>query len=156
RIYYRLSTDGGVTWSAQEQISNVTSFEPAVRLDDTGQPHVVFSHQAGSALDMAYITKVNGSWAAPVLLNTSRKAFNRDTSIGYTRANGTLTLHVVFMGGKNGDQANKRIYSVRKVGGGAWEAPRLRQSNSGGGFPKLVTDFQSKVYGDWQVDSSAY
>ena len=26
RIYYRLSTDGGVSWGAQEQISNVTSF----------------------------------------------------------------------------------------------------------------------------------
>ena len=26
RIYYRLSTDGGVTWGAQEQISNVASY----------------------------------------------------------------------------------------------------------------------------------
>ena len=53
-------------------------------------------------------------------------------------------------------QAISRSYSARKVGGGAWEAPQLRQSNSGGGFPELVTDFQSKVYGDWQVDSSSY
>jgi hypothetical protein len=156
RIYYRLSSDGGATWSAQEQISNVTSYEPAVLLDDTGQPHVVFTHNPGTALDMAYITKVNGAWTGPVLLNTSATAFNRDTSIGYTRANGTLTLHVLFMGGKTGSETDKHIFSVRKVGAGAWEAPRQRQSNAGGGFPKLVTDFQSKVYGVWQVDSSAY
>ena len=30
RIYYRLSSDGGVSWGPQEQISNVTSFEPTV------------------------------------------------------------------------------------------------------------------------------
>ena len=61
-----------------------------------------------------------------------------------------------FMGGKSGIESNKHIYYVRKVGGGGWEAPRQRQSNSGGGFPELVTDFQSKVYGVWQVNSSSY
>ena len=156
RIYYRLSTDGGVSWGAQEQISNVASYEPAVLLDDTGQPHVAFTHNPSSALDMAYITKVNGAWTSPVLLNTGATAFNRDTSIGYTRANGTLTLHIVFMGGKSGSENDKHIFSVRKVGGAGWEAPQQRQSNSGAGYPKLVTDFQSKVYGDWQVNSSAY
>jgi hypothetical protein len=156
RIYYRLSTDGGVSWGAQEQISNVASYEPAVLLDDTGQPHVVFTHNPGSALDMAYITKVNGAWTGPVLLNTGATEFNRDASIGYTRAGGTLTLHVVFMGGKTGSEDDKHVFSVRKVGAGGWEAPRQRQSNSGGGFPDLVTDRQSKVYGTWQVDSSAY
>jgi hypothetical protein len=156
RIYYRLSSDGGATWGPQERITNAASYEPAIRLDDTGQPHVLFTYQPGSSLDMAYSTRVNGAWTAPVSLNTGATAFNRDASIGYTRANGTLTLHAVFMGGKNGDQANKRIYSTRKVGAGGWEAPRVRQSNSGGGFPELVTDFQSKVYGVWQVDSSTY
>ncbi len=105
---------------------------------------------------MAYITKVNGAWTSPVLLNTGATAFNRDASIGYTRANGTLTLHVVFMGGKSGSENDKHIFSVRKVGGAGWEPPRLRQSNSGGGFPKLVTDLRSKVYGVWQVNSSSY
>ena len=156
RIYYRLSTDGGVSWGAQEQISNVASYEPAVLLDDTGQPHVAFTHNPSSALNMAYITKVNGAWTSPVLLNTGATAFNRDASIGYTRANGTLTLHVVFMGGKPGSENDKHIFSVRKVGGAGWEPPRLRQSNSGGGFPKLVTDLRSKVYGVWQVNSSSY
>ncbi len=156
RIYYRLSTDGGVTWGAQEQISNVASYEPAVLLDDTGQPHVLFTHNPGTALDMAYITKVNGTWTSPVLLNTGATAFNRDASIGYTRANGTLTLHAVFMGGKTGSEDDKHIFSVRKVGAGAWEAPRQRQSNAGAGFPKIVTDHQSNIYGVWQVNSAAY
>jgi hypothetical protein len=156
RIYYRLSSDGGATWGPQERITNAASYEPAIRLDDTGQPHVLFTYQPGSALDMAYSTRVNGAWTAPQVLNTGATAFNRDPSISYTRANGTLTLHAVFMGGKNGDESNKRIYSVRKVGAGPWEAPRQRQSNSGGGFPELVTDFQSKVYGVWQVNSSSY
>jgi len=156
RIYYRLSSDGGATWGPQERITNAASYEPNIRLDDTGQPHVMFTYQPGSALDMAYSTRVNGAWTAPQLLNSGATAFNRDASIGYTRANGTLTLHAVFMGGKNGDEGNKRIYSVRKVGAGPWEAPRQRQSNSGGGFPEIVTDFQSKVYGVWQVNSSTY
>jgi hypothetical protein len=158
RIYYRLSTNGGATWGAQEQISNVASYEPAVLLDDTGQPHVVFTHQtSGSApLDLAYITKSGGSWSSPVLLNSGTTKFNRDTSIRYTRSGGTLTLHVAYMGGESGDEDDKHIFTTRKVGAGGWEAPRQRQSNSGAGFPELVTDFQSKVYGVWQVSSSAY
>jgi hypothetical protein len=157
RIYYRLSTDGGATWGAQEQISNVTSFEPAILLDDTGQPHVVFTHQtSGSApLDLAYVTKA-GSWTSPVLLNSGATKFNRDTSIRYTRSGGTLTLHVAYMGGESGSEDDKHIFTTRKVGAGGWEAPRQRLSNSGGGFPKLVTDLQSKVYGSWHVSSSAY
>jgi hypothetical protein len=156
RIYYRLSTDGGVTWGAQEQISNVASYEPAVLLDDTGQAHVVYTHNPGTALDLAYITKVGGSWTGPVLLNSGATKFNRDASIGYTRANGTLTLHVTFMGGESGSENDKHIFTTRKVGAGGWEAPRQRLSNSGAGFPKLVTDLQSKVYGVWQVSSSSY
>jgi hypothetical protein len=156
RIYYRLSTDGGVTWSAEERITGQTGFEPAVTLDPSGQPHVVYSHAPSTALELAYITKVNGAWTGPVILNPSFAAFSRDTTIGYTVANGQLTLHVAFMAGANGDESSKRIYSTRKVGGGGWEPARERQSNTGGGFPKLVTDFQSRVYGTWQVNSSAY
>jgi hypothetical protein len=156
RIYYRLSSDGGVTWGAQERISSVASYEPAVLLDDTGRPHVMFTHNPSSALNMAYITKVNGAWTNPVILNTGATTFNRDASISYTRANGVLTLHAVFMGGRSGSEGDKRIYYVRKIGAGAWQPPQLRQSNSGGGFPKIVTDFQSKVYGVWQVNSSNY
>ena len=52
----------------------------------------------GAPLNMAYITKVNGAWTGPVLLNTGATTFNRDASIGYTRANGTLTLHAVVHG----------------------------------------------------------
>jgi hypothetical protein len=156
RIYYRLSSDGGSTWGPQEQISNVASYEPAVLLDDTGQPHVLFTHNPGSTLDMAYVTKVNGTWTAPVLINTGATKFNRDASLGYTRSNGTLTLHATYMGGASGDEGDKHIFTTRKVGAGGWEAPRQRLSNSGGGFPELVTDFQSKVYGVWQVSSSAY
>lgn len=159
RIYYRLSADGGASWGPQEQISNVTSFEPAVLLDDTGQPHVAFTHQTGAnaPLNMAYTTKVNGAWTSPVLLNTGATPFSRDTTIGYTRANGVLTLHVFFMGAAAGGAENdKYMFSTRKVGAGGWEAPRQRQSNSGAGFPQLVTDFQSKVYAVWYVKSAAY
>ena len=60
----------------------------------------------------------------------------------------------VFMGGKSGSEDDKHIFTVRKVCAGG-EAPQLRQSNSGAGFPKMVTD-QSKVYGVWQVSSSSY
>jgi len=155
RIYYRLSTDGGVTWSTQEQISNVTSFEPAVSLDPSGQPHVVYSY-APSYLALAYTTKVGGAWAAPVILSPSNNAFNRDTTIGYTVSGGTLTLHVLFTGGTSGSESAKRIYYTRKVGSGAWQPAELRQSTAGGGFPKLVTDTQSSIYGAWHVNSSAY
>jgi hypothetical protein len=156
RIYYRLSSDGGRTWGAQERISNVTTFEPDIVLDNTGQPHVVFSYQPGTGLNMAYITKVNGVWTAPAVLSAGGTAFNRDASISYTRSGGTLTLHVLFTSGRNGDAGNKRIVYVRKVGAGAWTAPQQRQGNGGGEFPEVVTDFQSKIYGAWHVNSSSY
>jgi hypothetical protein len=155
RIYYRLSTDGGVTWSSQEQITNVTSFEPAVSLDPSGQPHVTYSH-APTDLALGYTTKVGGAWTAPAILSSSSRAFNRDTSIGYTGSGATLTLHVVFTSGANGDENSKQIYYARKVGSGAWQVAETRQTTTGAGFPKLVTDTQSSVYAAWHVNSSAY
>lgn len=159
RIYYQLSTDGGVTWGSPEQITSSTSFEPAVVLDPSGQPHVAFSQGPGDTLNLAYITKVNGTWTSPVTLSSSSTSFNRDTTIGYTVANGQLTLHVIYMGRIGTDENGKQIYYTRKIGSGGWSAPIQRQSIGGGGYPKLVTDHSSSIYGAWQMgraDVGAY
>ena len=156
RIYYRLSTDGGANWGPQEQLTSVTSFEPALSLDSTGQPHAIFSQGNPDALELAYTTKVNGSWTSPVVIGDSTSNWERDTTISYTVSNGQITLHVLYTGRTGNGDGTKQIYYTRKIGSGGWSTPVQRQSNGGGGFAKLVTDFSSSIYGAWQMNSSSY
>lgn len=156
RIYYRLSTDGGQSWGAEEQVTTVTSFEPSVVLDPTGQPHIAFSYQPGSSLQMAYTTRSNGSWTKPTVLSPSEFTFNRDADITYTLSNGTLSLHILFEGGIDGKSPNKHVYYTRKIGIGGWSALSQREANDGGEYPELASDYQNQIFGVWHNDSKAY
>lgn len=155
RIYFRLSTDGGLNWGPEEQLSSTTSFEPALTLDASGQPHVVFMRQDGGSYNMVYTTKSNGAWTAPVRLNNPGTTFNRDAAIVFTRSGGVQSLHVLYMGNSTAYDRTKRIYYVRKIDGGAWSAPVARESENTGQFPKLATDYQSKLFGTWNVDTTS-
>jgi hypothetical protein len=149
RIYYRHSLDAGQSWKAQQTVTNVASYEPALVLDNNGKPHVTFSKVEGDGqFEVYYTAKTGSSWTAPVLLSTVDATYSNYSTIGYTYQNGVLSLHVLFMG-QNGGELAKTVYYTRKVGGAGWTAPLVRQG-SAGNYPDVITDRVSRVYATWQ------
>lgn len=155
-LWYRLSTDGGATWAPLEQIRPNNSARPALTLDDTGQPHVVYTRFDGSIGNLVYTTRVGGVWTSSQVLNTSATDFNRDTSIVSTRTGSSLVIHVVWAGRPTGGTGtNGQVWYVRKVDNGSWSSPQSRRTNGTSvNYPDLATDGRSKLFGTWQADIS--
>jgi hypothetical protein len=149
RIYYRHSVDGGASWRAQQIVTNVPSYEPALVLDNNGKPHVIFSKaEPDGQFQVYYTTNPGTGWTAPVKLSNLNTTYNNYPAVGYTLQNGVLTLHVLFMG-QNGGELTKTVFYTRKIGAAPWTNPVVRQG-SAANFPDLVTDRGSKVYATWQ------
>lgn len=157
RVAYRQSIDGGVTWQAQETATNHLSYEPDMVLDDTGQAHIAYANVNDQGVfSIYYATRANGTWGGQTRLVVANRHYYNYASIGYTRVNGELSLHLMFMANRDSTEVSKTVYYARKTGSSAWSAPIIFDQEAD--FPDIETDpLQGTVYVTWQsVDGGLY
>lgn len=131
-IFYRRSADGGVSWLPDELIAAGDGFDPHIFLDDTGQPHVIYSLGDGDDISLYYGTKVGGVWAVSGNLSPDRNR-SVEGKIHVTRdpANNKV-LHVFYKthnwGASPGDRS---VVYLRKVGIANWERREFARDDMG-------------------------
>ena len=77
-IYYKMSSDGGATWSASARLTYNSGFSraPAIAVDSVGRAHVVWYDSSSSNWELYYKRRTAaGVWSIPKRLTyTSKKS----------------------------------------------------------------------------------
>ncbi|NJP06520.1 MAG: exo-alpha-sialidase [Chloroflexaceae bacterium] len=141
-LYYRRSSDGGLTWGDEEVVTSHGSRQPDIVIDDTGQPHIAYTRGGNvngeDILDIYYVTKGGSDWDSPDKIG-SRESVNGESQITYTRKSGTLYLHVVYRAQKDYESpSDVRVRYLRKIGNDSWETDQIAVDQAG--KPHIVTN----------------
>ncbi|NJO08268.1 MAG: exo-alpha-sialidase [Chloroflexaceae bacterium] len=152
-LYYRRSTDGGRTWSAEERALGLPAFDPGLTIDNSGTPHIAFTRggklNGEDILDVYYTSKVNGAWTTPQLVSDPRDDVNGETSIVHNYDNNNqLVLHIAYRAQRNFSGENKpgdiQVNYARKLPGLPWTLETIREDF--GGKPDLKAGPGTTLY----------
>ena len=145
-IYYKRSTDGGVSWGADTRLTNAPNDSRLPSVSVSGQVvHVVWHDKRDANLEIYYKRSTNGgtSWGADTRL-TNNSAVSQYPSVTVSDS----TMHVVWEDYRDG---NLEIYYKRSTNGGiSWGADtRLTNAPSNSKYPSIsVSD--SLLHVVWQ------
>jgi hypothetical protein len=144
-IFYKRSTDKGLTWSAAVNLSNADSvrYNPAIAVSGSYVHVVWYDHRDGNHEEY-YIRSTDGgiTWG-PVTRLTDNVAVSAHCSIA---ASG-LNVHLVWYDGRDG---NNEIYYKRSVdGGGNWSADTRLSNTARQSFMPAVAVSGSVVHVAW-------
>ncbi len=144
-IYYKRSTDGGISWGADRGLTNnnATSWYPSVAV--SGQiVHVVWQDYRDGNFEIYYKRSTNGgvSWGAD-----TRLTFNAAASWLSTVAVSDQAVHVVWHDYRDG---NYEIYYKRSTDAGiSWGANTLLTNNPSGSESPSVSVSGQVVHVVW-------
>ena len=151
-IYYRRSTNGGISWSAVQRLTYTSGYSaaPAVAVDGSGNPHVVWQDNTSGNAEIYYKKSTNGgaTWTtAKRLTSTSGLSQNPDIAI-----DGSGNPHVVWQDNTPG---NVEVYYKKSADGGAtWAAnQRLTWTAGGSVFPVIGAGPSGRIHLAWQDGS---
>jgi hypothetical protein len=117
-IYYKKSTDGGITWTANKRITWMSSVQlgPKIAVDSSDNPHVVWQDALPGSGDIYYRKSEDGgtTWEASKKLSGSGKTFG-EISIGVALAG---QIYVVWNDSLTG--TNELYYKKSTSGGDTW------------------------------------
>ncbi len=125
-IYYKRSTDSGVSWEADTRLTNnsASSLSPSVSVS-TSVVHVVWFDERDGNDEIYYKRSTDGgvSWGADTrLTNNSAESYDPSVSVS------GQVVHVVWHDNRDG---NVEIYYKRSTDGGiSWEADTRLTNNS--------------------------
>ena len=126
-IYYKRSTDGGISWGADTRLTNNSSesYNPSVSVSGS-VVHVVWYDERDGNLEIYYKRSTDGgvSWGADTrLTNNPAESHSPSASISGS------VVHVVWRDNRDG---NYEIYYKRSTDGGvSWEADTRLTNNPG-------------------------
>jgi Neuraminidase (sialidase) len=131
-VYYKRSTDGGVTWGSDVKLSTTgLAFEPSVAVaGDT--MHVVWdglpSVDPGEPLEVYYVrsTDAGATWDSVIRLTNDSADYAWQPSVAAAGA----TVHIAWYDGRNGPASPAEIYYKRSTDGGATWGSDVRLTNS--------------------------
>jgi hypothetical protein len=143
-VYYRSSNDGGQTWNAERNITEIDGFHSeAPSIDIWGANiHVAWWDWRFGNTEIMYMASMdNGvSWSAPILLSGD-DAFSSDAP---TIASWGNDIDVVWSDTKDGypfTGARELYYANSTDGGAAWSSPlRLTTAKNHSSEPAIATD----------------
>jgi len=125
-IYYKRSTDGGITWEADRRLTNNSSVSewPSIFVSNL-DVHVIWYDGRDGDTEIYYKRSIDGgaSWGADMRLTISA-----DYSFNPTLSISGQAVHVIWYDNRDG---NKEIYYKRSNNGGAtWGADTRLTNNS--------------------------
>jgi len=148
-VYYKKSTNGGVTWTASKRLTYTSGFSgaPAIAADSSGNPHVVWQDNTPGNYEVYYKKSTDGgaTWTTSKRFTyTSGPSQNPDVSVD---ASGNP--HVVWQDDASG---NEEIYYKKSSDRGtSWAAnKRLTWTSGGSGFPTVGTGPSGRVHLVWR------
>ena len=151
-IYYKKSTDGGATWTANQKLTltSGTSQFPAIAVNSAGYLHVVWQDNTLGNDEVYYKKSTDGgaTWSA-----SRRLTWNAGYSTHPTIAvNSAGHIHLVWFDNSPG---NYEIYYRKSTDGGAtWSASQRLTSTSGSSeFPVIAVDSAGHIHLVWSDNS---
>jgi hypothetical protein len=147
-IYYKKSTDGGVTWTTSQRLTWTSgiSWDPAIAISPSGNLHVVWYDGTGGNNEIYYKKSTNGGakWSASQRLTWTS---------GYSEYPAVLVdssgnVHVVWQAHI---PVNSEIYYKRSTDGGATWTPsqRLTWNSYYSGSPAIAVDSSGNLHVVW-------
>jgi len=151
-IYFKRSTDGGVSWSAPKRLtwSSSLSHHPAVAADPSGRIHVVWHDDNSGNNEIYYKRSTDGgnTWSS-----INRLTWNSgESENARITADSGSGIHVIW---KDDTPGNSEIYYKRSTDSGlSWTAPkRLTWNPENSRYPSIAADSGSGIYIVWDDDS---
>ncbi len=158
-IYYKRSTNAGVSWGADTQLTNNTSssFDPSVIVSGSlpmAYVHVVWTDERDGNLEIYYKRSTDRgiSWGPDTRL-TNNPVFSYAPSVSVSGSPTTGVVHVVWMDNRDG---NYEIYYKRSTDAGvSWATTDTRlTSNSAQSWYPSVTVSGTVVHVVWMDNRS--
>jgi len=147
-MYYKKSTDGGATWTASRRITWTSSdyFEPAIAVDSSNSPHVVWNAGPPGNEEVYYRKNTDGgaTWAASQNLSlNSGGSYCPAIAVGPAD-----NLHLVWFDYTPG---NAEIYYKKgSADGGAWASNQRITWTSGNSMsPAVAVDSWGVIHVVW-------
>jgi len=148
-IYYRKSTNGGVSWTTSKRLTWTSGYSgaPAIAVDASGNPHVVWHDNTSGNYEIYHKKSTTGgvSWTtAKRFTTTSGPSQNPDIAVD---ASGNP--HVVWQDNTPG---NEEIYYRKSPDGGTtWAAnKRLTWTSGGSGLPAVGAGPSGRIHVTWR------
>lgn len=155
-IFYRKSTDGGVTWQASKRLTwtSGVSLHPKIVSGLSGWVHVVWYDDTPGNYELYYQRSTNGgtTWQAIKRLTWS-SVDSVWQSVAVDSGGG---IHIVWVEGNQGEWPLHEIYYKRSINGGSvWQATkRLTWNNSSSSSPRITIGSGSEIHVSF-TDSAA-
>jgi hypothetical protein len=147
-IYYKVSTNGGLTWSGARRITwNLgDSRNPAIALDSSNNIHVTWHDGTPSNYEIYYRKSTNGgvSWGSAKRLTWNSGA-SYDPAIAMDSDN---HIHVIWYDNTSG---NEEIFYLKSTdgGGASWTTKRLTYSPGDSLSAGLAVDSNNNIHVVW-------
>lgn len=144
-VYYARSEDGGMTWSASQDVvpeARLPVFSPNIVVGSDDTLHLVWSARVSQAVQLHYRQSRDGgnTWSAPLVISgeIARNAAGQSISVDLQQR-----VHVAWhVGNPDTDAEPTQIYYTRSVDNGVtFEAPRqLNLGNGHAAFPRFTVE----------------
>jgi len=152
-IYYKKSTNGGASWSANQRLTWTAngSYDPDIAVASSGRVHVVWHDYTSGNYEIYYRGSTDGgtSWLPSQRL-TWTPVMSKSPTIA---VDGVDRIHVVWDDSAPG---NPDVYYRRSVTGGASWTPTQRLTRTSGNsfFPAIACSPAGHLHVVWSDDTS--
>ena len=151
-IFYKKSTDSGVTWSAPKRLtySSGDSREPQLAFDSSLNLFLIYNDETPGNQEIFYkkSTNAGGTWSSP-----KRMTYNSgDSEQQSLSVDGGDILHMIW---SDNTSTNQEIYHKKSTDGGFfWSTPKRLTYNSGSSiFPTIALDSLDDIHMVWNDDT---
>jgi hypothetical protein len=148
-IYYKKSTNGGVTWSANQRLTWTAGYsaDPAIAIDSSGSIHIVWCDNTPGNNEIYYKRSTNGgtTWSAA-------KRLGATTGQSYYPAIAGDSTNGISVVWDDDTPGNKEIYCRKSPDGGtSWNAvQRLTWTSGKSDMPSIAIDPSDAVHVVWE------
>ena len=149
-IYYKRSTDGGITWSASKRLTwtSGSSGSPCIAIDSSNTIHIVWTDDTPGNGEIYYKKSTNGgsTWMTKRL--TWNSGFSSKPHIAVDSSN---SICIVWQDDESG---NTEIYYKRSTDGGtSWTTKRLTWNSGDSLDPIIAADSGGNIHIVWHDHS---